>query len=278
MIISRGIAFAIIKCKTNFMKTKWLFYPLCLLTISLFILSSCDTEKSGNSGTEATLNLFLTDDPAAYDAVYIDLDAIEIHTTEGGWVTHTLDGPGIFNLLDYASGLDTLLLSVKMEPATISQIRLILGSENSVIVDGVVHELETPSAETSGLKLNVHYTLTPGIVYAIWLDFDAEQSIVEQGSGDYSLKPVIRTYTSAESGAISGSISPIDGAYYVMAISGGDTAGTYITSSGTFLIPGLDAGSYDVTFSPEPGFTEITIPDVSVTTGSITDLGVVEIL
>jgi len=154
---------------------------------------------------------------------------------------------------------------------------LILGSNNTVVVDGESHPLETPSAQTSGLKLNVHYTFEAGLVYDLWLDFDAEQSIVEKGNGDYSLKPVIRVYTEALSGAISGVVFPADAAYYVQAMSATDTAGTYISADGSFLIGGLPEGSYSVNFSAVAGFTDITLPGVSVTTGIITDLGEVTI-
>ena len=60
--------------------------------------------------------------------------------------------------------------------------------------------LTTPSAQHSGLKLNVHAELTEGITYKILLDFDAARSIVKTGSGAYNLKPVIRTITEATSG------------------------------------------------------------------------------
>ena len=43
--------------------------------------------------------------------------------------------------------------------------------------------LTTPSAQHSGLKLNVHAELTEGITYKILLDFDAVRSVVKTGSG-----------------------------------------------------------------------------------------------
>lgn len=242
------------------------------LVSSFFLMASCQNDDTAE---KASVRFYLTDAPAGYDAVNIDIQSIEIHTDEGGWVTHELEVPGVYNLLEYASGVDTLLLSADMDPGTISQIRLILGSNNSIVVDGVTYPLETPSAEESGLKLNVHYDLEPGVVYTYWLDFDAEQSIVEQGSGDYSLKPVIRVYTEAASGAIAGSIAPIDGAIYVAAISGSDTVGTYITDAGTFLIAGLEPGTYSVSFGAGLGLFDLTIPGISVSLGTVTEMGVV---
>jgi hypothetical protein len=46
-------------------------------------------------------------------------------------------------------------------------------------------------------------------LYTVLLDFDANKSIVKQGNGTYSLKPVIRTIEQAISGAVKGKITPV---------------------------------------------------------------------
>src|SRR6185369_2567505 len=102
--------------------------------------------------------------------------------------------------------------------------------------------------------LNVQAELTSGITYIIKLDFDAARSIVQNSSG-YSLKPVIRVITSATSGAIKGSISPLDATPAVYAIIGADTLGTtYPDITGNFLISGLPQGTYAVSFNPKTGY------------------------
>ena len=61
------------------------------------------------------------------------------------------------------------------------------------MVDSTLYPLATPSAMQSGLKLNLNKFLLPNFNNVILIDFDAHESIVEQGNGDYSLKPVLRT-------------------------------------------------------------------------------------
>lgn len=248
-----------------------------IFALVLTLLISCKEDGGNNNGDTSQLKIYLTDAPAEYDAVYIDVQSVEIHSDADGWRTLNVINPGIYDLLKFNSGIDTLIIDEDIAPQTISQIRLILGDNNSVVVDGVIHDLETPSAETSGLKLNVHYTFEAGIAYELWMDFDAEQSIVEKGNGDYSLKPVIHVYTQAETGAISGTINPFDAAFYVMATTPTDTIGTLIADDGSFLISGVPAGNYDVIFSPVAGFTEITVSDVNVQTGNVTNLGEINI-
>lgn len=266
----------------NLLNTKFDCMKKTIILTSIFalfftLLISCKEDPGANSGDMAQLKIFLTDAPAEYDAVYIDVLSVEIHTDADGWKTLNVINPGIYDLLKFNSGIDTVIIDEDIAPQTISQIRLILGDNNSVVVDGVVHPLEAPSAETSGLKLNVHYTFEAGIAYELWMDFDAEQSIVEKGNGDYSLKPVIHVYTQAETGAISGTVFPFDAAYYVMASTPTDTIGTLIAADGSFLIGGVPAGTYDVTFSAVAGFSDITVNDVNVQTGNVTTLGVINI-
>jgi hypothetical protein len=62
--------------------------------------------------------------------------------------------------------------------------------------------------QRSGLKLQVNQTLQEGIMCTF--DFDANKSIVKLGNGGYKLKPVIRTVETAISGAIKGTITPIE--------------------------------------------------------------------
>ena len=244
-------------------------------TLLGLLLFSC-SEESKN----ARLEIRLTDAPGDYEELNIDILDVQVHAEEGeqnnGW--KSLDViTGTYNLLELTNGLDTLLGSTELPAGKISQVRLVLGSNNNVKVEGITHELEIPSGQQSGLKINVHTTLTEGITYTILLDFDAARSVVKAGaSGAYLLKPVIRAITEATSGAIMGSLSNPDASPAVYAIINSDTVGsTFANATGKFLIKGLPAGTYKVSFSPAEGFVINDIEGVNVTVGIVTDLGVV---
>lgn len=242
-----------------------------LLVFSSMLLFAC---KKDDDAQNASVQFRLTDAPGNYDAVYIDIQQIEIKAGENSQLL-TLARPGIYNLLDFTNGLDTLMADASVPAGRLNQVRLILGSNNSVVVDGVNYPLATPSAQQSGLKLNVQYDLNPGVAYVYTLDFDAGRSIVQQGNGGYSLKPVIRVQTNAINGAIRGDANPDSAAVYVMAISGTDTFGTIPKPNGQFLIGGLNSGSYQVIVQGRDVLGDITINSVGVTTGNVTDLGVI---
>jgi hypothetical protein len=168
-----------------------------------------------------------------------------------------------------------LIASGSIQAGTITQIRLILGSNNSVKVNGVVYPLATPSAQQSGLKLQVNQTLVPGVAYMLLLDFDAQQSIVEQGNGQYSLKPVIRVVNATGlSGSIAGSIVPPSVITALSALdSVGTIYGTFSDTTGSFLIPGIPSGTYTLYVNPPAPYQADTLYNVTVVNGQLTNVG-----
>lgn len=170
-------------------------------------------------------------------------------------------------------------MDLDLPSGKISQVRLKLGDQNSVKIDGETHELKTPSGQQSGLKLKIDATLTEGISYSVLLDFDAARSVVKAGnSGNFNLKPVIRVITAAVDGAIKGNVNPAAASPAVFAIIGEDTLGTsFANENGNFMILGLDAVTYNVSFAPQSEYAEKTIENVEVAIGNVTDLGTVEL-
>lgn len=256
------------------MKKKRLLYLLAGIAAVIaasFFLSACNDEKN------ARIEVRLTDAPGDYEEVNIDIQGVEIHSNGGnqvnGWMSLSV-APGVYNLHKLTNGLDTLLGSIELPAGKVSQIRLVLGDNNTIKVDGETSDLSTPSAQQSGLKLNLHADLQEGITYKILLDFDVARSIVDRGTGSYSLKPVIRAISEATSGAIKGTVSIPESTPAVFAIAGLDTLGSsFADETGNFLIKGLPAGSYTVSFAPAVGYVIADKTNVAVTIGNVTDLG-----
>lgn len=248
-----------------------------LLTTILFLMNGCDkiddlrNHGSGQSSGKATYNVRMTDAPGNFTEVNVDIVAVIVKTSKGGEITLNTKA-GIYNLLDFQNGKDTLLASVGLDSCTVSQIRLQLGSRNTVVVDSVTYPLTIPSGSTSGLKLQVHQKVSPGITYNVLLDFDANQSIVKTGNGKYLLKPVIRTIDSAVSGSIKGMVIPMGVSRTVTATdSSNNSFSTNIDPlTGTFLIRGLPAGTYTVVISPAAPYNQQTISGIQVDIGKVT--------
>lgn len=249
-----------------------------LQIIAILMLFSCSDDTISD---KTLFTVMLTDSPADYEEVLIDIQDVRINPSgindEEAWISLENVNKGIYNLLDFTNGLDILLAEQELTPGLITQMRLVLGNNNRVKKEGVYYDLDTPSAQQSGLKLNIHAELQAGIDYKIWIDFDAERSIIEKGNGTFSLKPVIRTYTEATNGAIKGKVDPVDAEPYIMVITTeNDTFGTYAdTQTGEFLIGGLAAGTYRVELVPSTQYNPVIIEDIGVSEGQVVDLGII---
>ena len=249
-------------------------YSTIIILALCLIFAFCKKEKESER-LPSTYSVNMTDAPGPYDQVNIDLQAVEL--TGNGKTVMLNATPGIYNLLDFANGVDTLIATGGITLEKVQQIRLILGPNNSVMVDSVLHPLTIPSGAESGLKLQVHHDLQPGVAYSVLLDFDAYHSIIQEGNGDYKLKPVIRTVEAAISGAIQGTLSVPNVAAVITASSGTSAYSTIPASSGAFLIKGVQAGTYTVTVLPAAPHSSATVNSVSVTTGVTTQVGVINL-
>ncbi len=155
--------------------------------------------------------------------------------------------------------------------------RMVLGPNNSIVVNGVSYPLQIPSAQQSGLKVNWHQTLSANGAYTVWIDFDAGRSVVTTGNGSYILKPVIRTFSELTNGQIKGYVQPQAAQAVVHAIMASDTISTAIPNpDGFFMFSGLPQGNYTISYDAanNTGYTDENTGNVTVTFGRVTNLGI----
>ena len=207
--------------------------------------------------------------------------------TDACWVDLEGSAVGVQNLLDFTGGTELILVDTDFPAGKISQIRLILGSNNTVISDDE-YPLDTPSGQQSGLKLQVHEDLVGGITYEFKLDFDAAQSVINNGGDKYILKPVIRVITEAVGGAIKGTVEPSDQNVLISVMGADDVdAITYAPSDNAeYILSGIPESTYTLVFEPsateersdDPVYLAKTILGVEVKTGEVTTLDPVQLM
>ncbi len=235
------------------MKKLFLYSAIMLSVLSIGFIA-CQKNVS-NSDSKARLKVYLTDAPGDYEAVYIDVKDVMINVsgdTVNGWQSMNGVNAGVYDLMKLINDDDTLLADAEIPSGRISQMRLVLGTENFVKIEGTAGliKLETPSAQQSGLKLNIHHDVVNGILYTILLDFDVAKSIVKTGSNKYILKPVIRTVLQAVGGSIKGVVRPNSFQTAVYAVQGPDTiASTFTGTNGGYMVKGLAAGNYSLHYN-----------------------------
>lgn len=170
------------------MKTKHFLLSIVLFSAILSI-SSCKKNNTGNGSSN--LQVRLTDAPAVYDQVNVDIREVRVNFADDstGWVSLNTIAK-VYNLLGLQNGVDTLLATGTVQTGTVKEIRLILGSNNTVVVGGISYPLTIPSGSESGLKIKVDKKLNATLESLI-VDFDAALSINLEPGG-YKLRPVLR--------------------------------------------------------------------------------------
>ena len=262
-------------------------------------LTDTDTKNSDEITGDApsSLKVILTDAPGDYESVFIDIqevrvrraDSTETDSTESDsteheeeWVTVSQE-PVRVDLLTLQNGNTLILGETELEPGTYDQMRLILGDDNEVVVNGESFYLKTPSAQQSGLKLKLDAEIEEGTSYSLLVDFDASRSIVETGKGknpnfSYLLKPVLRAVNLQETGSISGVVVPNDFTTSVYTVVNEDTIATNTGEEGEFQILGLAEGLYDLNFEPDSsGFQDTTITGIEVFSAEDTAIDTVKL-
>ena len=157
-----------------------------LLVLFFISAGGCRKDETGKS----SVIIKLTDTPAAYDAVNVEVIEVSIHSNTDGWISLDV-ADSIYDLLTLQNNANAVLGTLTLPSGTVSQVRLILGSNNSVVVNSTVFPLTLSSQDESGLKLNIHQTLASNQTYTLVLDFDADASVHDNGNGTYKLKPVL---------------------------------------------------------------------------------------
>lgn len=280
----------------------------------VFTLFNACTKNAADSGApgqnQNKLNVYLTDGPGFFDDALIDVKsvAVKIDTSAAWWPKHKKgddDGikamlhmwsnhdnhdqgafwdtlaiaPGIYDVLDFANGADTMLANVNIPKGRILAFRITLGDNNSVVKDSVSYPVHLmPGWDNIYVRVTgVNFEALASNHFRIWLDFDAGRSIVRVHDGQFYLRPVIRAFAVSNTGGVKGMIHPADAFAVVSVLNDSDTSYAIPGHGGMFMVRGLDEGSYSVYVNASNGYQDTTITGVSVKAGQTVDLGAIRL-
>lgn len=254
-----------------------------LAIIALFGIS-CNNDDELLAGS-AKVNFYLVDAPGDFDEVWIEVVALRIKandndpsndgtddTDESTWVEIPFKaGSRYVNLMDLTGANSQFLGSELFPEGEIDQLRLVLGDDNYMVKGGKRSELETPSAEQSGLKIKLNESIDGGKSYDIVIDFDVEKSIIMGGnSGNILLKPVLRAYMTEAAAGIMGQIFPKEAQIVAVKAKKGDLEyNTFVDENGNFKIQGIDDGLYTLIITPNSGYIAVTKTQILVEEGKM---------
>ncbi|MGG9962251.1 DUF4382 domain-containing protein [Ferruginibacter sp. SUN106] len=261
-----------------------------LLFLSLFFaivmvaFVSCkkdvSTENGSTSGPvpagKAEMKIMLTDDPSViFDSIFIDIQRVEVKVEDSTGAEHwdTLSiRAGVYNILNFRNGLDTLLAVGFVPNGEVEKIRITLGTRNSAVLNGVTIPLTNIAPQiTVEVKGDVDHLDFNHL--RIWLDFDGHGSI-RFHNGRWELKLQIGHFGHHSSGELEGEIKPSAALpAMVSVVDGTDTLRAVPDHEGEFKIRGIKATTVKVIINPSNGYKDSVISNVIIRHNDDTDLG-----
>ena len=285
------------------MKNKHLFFAAIMAFAVSFLMTACNKSASVDSTVPAGqqhLSLYLTDGPGLFDKVLIDIRSVKVlvdtssdtrHHDNDDWDHHGENDEkkdssfvwtnlniraGIYDILKFRNGADTLLAASGIAKGAIRLIKIEIGTNNSVMKDSVTYPLFLPANARNYIlikfKGNEFHEYLPG-KKQLWLDFDIRRSIIQERDNKFYLRPVFHFFAVATTGSIAGKVAPKDGYAVVTVYNGTDTAYALPNQEGYFKLRGLKNGTYSVFINASNGYADTTISNIVVIAPKETSVG-----
>ena len=269
-----------------------------LAATALLALAGCGGGGGGDGGISGTgiMQLAITDAPSCgYDHVYLTVDRVRVHKSstavdgESGWSEVVLTPARRIDLLALTNGVLDNLGQTPLPAGKYTQMRLVLAPNSSTNplanavtpTGGSEVALTTPSAQQSGIKLNVNMDVAAGTLADFVIDFDACKSIVKRGnSGQYNLKPVMAVIPVVSNAGmrVVGYVDPsiaVATTNVSVQINGVPVKATMpntgLTDTGKFELYPVPVGTYDLVVTAA-GHVTAVMTGVPVVSSSITSI------
>jgi hypothetical protein len=176
-------------------------------------LGGCSDDGSGLG----RLTLGITDAPVDdATAVVVQFTGVEVKPSGDPAETFTFDAPRQIDLLALTGTDSELLLDdVEVPSGRYEWVRLMVDANEDGVADSYIdlddgsrHELEVPSGDQTGLKLNTGFVVPEDGSASFTLDFDLRKSVHQpMNAGDaYILRPTLRIVDNARVGSIAGTV------------------------------------------------------------------------
>src|SRR5215467_981868 len=270
-----------------------------ILLVSAVVLSGCSNGKS-STPSGAFVNVRVSDPATcsgpkgAFSHIYVTITDVQVNASasagnnDSGWIDLTpslSQSPQQVDLLGQASAqcfVATLGATTALQPGNYQQIRITLASNATVIVNNLcgssancvmlsrapnaAQPLLLSSEAKTGIKIpsgqiaGGQFVIAVGETKDLDIDFNACESIVAEGNGQFRLKPVLHAgEVSLASTSINGTIvdgatgQSVVGGTTVVALEQNDGSGvdrvimeTVTDASGAFSFCPVAGGTYDV--------------------------------
>ena len=210
---------------------------------------SCDAVDE-DSNEESSIAIYFHDTPAGYDELNIHIRSISVVYEEEGTEIVVGEPDVVVNVLELVNDNKLLLGETGVEPGRYTDIIINWGTDNSVVINGDVFELDV---REESVTIRHNFSIGQNESKNIYLDLDAGRSVVFEAG--YVFDPEIRVYGDSDGTMVSGAVLPGDirteirmrrsiGARHMVASTHTEE------NTGEFTFSGIESNVYDVELEP----------------------------
>jgi Domain of unknown function (DUF4382) len=198
--------------------------------------------------------------------------------SSGIWVNVPISA-GVYDLLSLRNGVDTLLGSASLPAGELEKIRIGLGTNHSIIVNGVSFPLQSGDTDKIVINIDDDTLLRDNGRIRLHVDFDAGRSIIIRGNA-FVLNPVMKTFCDDRTARIEGRVAPADAFPVIVQVYNSQDTAMAIpdTRDGKFKIRGLQDGIYSIAFRGSNGYRDTILTNVSLSRARDLKLPVIQLL
>jgi hypothetical protein len=249
--------------KMKVQRRSWGVYPviglLCVLLGLATSMCGSDSEGEGDS-TEGRLTLLLVDDPIdTVTSLNVTIESIEVHGNgPPRELTLNPDVDQPVNILELENGVFATLVNGNdnenvLPTGTYGNLKIHI-TEASITFTEDPEEVPTPATVPPD-KFNVGgpFTINEGEVTELYLVFHANNSLHDNGQGEYIVNPSLKLISKTVSGSITGSVFPLPGEEGFTKVkvfaNRGDTENevtTFAETDGSFELVPLREGTHEI--------------------------------
>ncbi len=253
------------------------------LGVVMLLLMAVSCKKELSSGEDipagkSKLTVFLTDDPSLiFDSVFIDIMLLEVKVEAPGgaefWDTLPIR-TGVYNILKFRNGVDTLLTTAYIPGGEIKKLRLTLGNRNSVMKNGTSFPLFLHNNNRQVIIDIPDIDRIDPNNFRIWIDFDGHGSVIRLRDNQFELRPRIHSFNNSRGGKLEGEVKPGAALPAIIKVIAGNDTLLAVTDNhdGKFKVRGISSPSVKVIIIPSNGYKDSTISNVLIRPGKETEL------
>lgn len=203
------------------------------------------------------------------------------------------------NLLDQEEGPYKFLAESTLAAGLYNQIRLRFSEEkdkNFVLIEGEKYPLSLPESLYNEIILSFDFEIIPRQMTEIFIDFNTENTLVENDDRAFTLQPTLSVVTDLHSGSITGKIKSLgtEATVYIYPQSGyiPDNPAKHLLQSMDvkashfdpdraevdFSIYNIPEGIYDLVIVSEGYMIDTSRTDITVESLGVTDIGTITLI